>query len=261
VEILNLDEMINLIVEEVFNRLKSPPKNALVIFTGGTIGFNESIKQIKRLLDNDYRLNVVLSKSAEKILTPELIKDNLAVDTVYRESEVEDVNKLMANIDLLILPTLTMNSAAKIALCISDTLTTNIVSRAIMKGIEIFAVKDACDLENPIRPSLGFNKIPTKYMDRLKDYMKTMKEYGIILVDSYQLFNSIMGKENITDNNAVMKVTRDSEISLNKKVITREDIVKASQNKQKIILGDRTVITDLAREAIKEFDVKIIRKS
>jgi hypothetical protein len=58
-----------------------------------------------------------------------------------------------------------------------------------------------------------------------------------------------------------MKVTRDSEISLNKKVITREDIVKASQNKQKIILGDRTVITDLAREAIKEFDVKIIRKS
>ncbi len=250
--------MINLVVEEVLKRLKSPSKKALVVFTGESIGFNESILQLKRLLDNNWKLTVVLSRSAEIVLTQGLIKDSLGIGEVYLETEEGDINKLYNDVDLLILPTLTLNSAVKIALGISDTLATNIVSSAIMKGIRIVAVKDACDLENPIRLSLGYNRAPLPYIGRMKDYIKIMKEYGIEIVRSQELFDFIMGKESTAKKDYGSPSTK-SQLSLDKRVITREDVINASQKNRSIIVGKKAVITALANEAAGETGVKIIR--
>lgn len=255
---MNFDQMINLIVEEVLKRLKSPPKKALVVFTGGSIGFSESILQVKKLLDNGWNLTVILSKSAAVVLTQELIKDSLGIDEVHIEAEIGDTNKFYNGVDLLILPTLTLNSAVKIALGVSDTLTTNIVSSAIMKGIRIVAVKDACDLENPIRLSLGYNRAPLPYINRMKNYIEIMKEYGITLVGSYELFDSIIGKESSSQKDYRSPSTK-SQLSLNKRVITREDVINASQKNESIIVGEKAVITALANEAAGEIGVKIIR--
>ncbi len=260
---MNFDEMINLIAEEVLKRLKNPPKNALVVFTGGAIGFNESMAQIKKLKNDKWNLSVVLSKSAEYVLTPKLIKDSLGIDEVYLESEINGINELFVGVDTIILPTLTMNTAAKISLCISDTLATNIVSNAIMKGIEVVAVKDACDLENPTRLSLGYNKSPAQYINTMKYHMKIIKEYGIKLVDSYELYDSIIGNETskqntyvVSTNNPEIDLNR-QEIYLNKKVVTREDVMNANQD---IVVDKNTIITSLAKEVAGKIGVTITRK-
>lgn len=255
---MNFDQMISLIVEEVLKRLKSPPKKALVIFTGGSIGFNDSIQQVKRLLDNGWNLTVALSRSAEIVLTHELIKDSLGIDEIYLESNAGNASNLYNGVDLLILPTLTMNTAVKIALGISDTLTTNIVSNAIMRGMKIVAVKDACDLENPIRLGLGYNKAPISYIKRMREYIQIMQEYGITLVNSHELFDSIMGKESTGQRDYDSSYIK-PQLSLDKRVITREDIIEASQNCQRLIIGKNSVITALANEAAGEIGVKIIR--
>lgn len=255
---MNFDKMINLIVEEVLKRLKSPPKKALVVFTGGSIGFNESILQVKKLLYNNWSFTVILSKGAERVLTKKLVKDSLGIDEIYLEEQVEDINKLYNGVDLLILPTLTLNSAVKIALGISDTLATNIVSSAIMKGIKIVAAKDACDLENPVRISLGYNRTPAPYINRMKNYIKVMKDYGITMVSSHEIFDSIIGKD-VIEQKDYCSLSAKQGLFLDKRVITREDIINASQKDKRIIVGEKAVITALANESAREIGVKIIR--
>lgn len=257
---MNFDQLVDLIVEEVLKRLQNKPKRALVLFTGGCIGFNKSILQIKKLIKNDWNINVVLSNSAKRVLTPKLIKDKLEIDDVYLEDDIDDLYEVLNGVDLLILPTLTMNTAAKIALCISDTLATNIVSNAIMKGIEIIAVKDACDIENSTRLSLGYNKAPSQYINRMKDYMKILEDYRIKLVDSLGLFELITGNKK-NERNPSNQLSNNLEVFLDNKVITRGDIVNASQRSQRITIGKTAVITALANDAIRDMGLEIIRKA
>lgn len=250
--------MINLIVEEVLRRLKNPPKKALVIFTGGSIGFGERISQLKKLISDGWDLKVVLSKSAEVVLSHKLVKEQLAINDIHLETVASDVESVYKDVDLIILPTLTLNTASKIALCIADNLATSIVSSGIMKGISIIAVKDAFDLENPLRLELGYNKTPQLYISRIKEYMKIMKQYGISLVNSSELYESIIDNKRIL--NKVYKFpNNESERTLNKKVVTREDVIRASQDTQRLFIGKTAIITSLANETAAKIGVEIIR--
>lgn len=247
---MNFDKMIASIVEEVLRRLKKSPKKALIIFTGGTIGFNESIQQIRKLLEDGWNLKVLLSKSAEFVLTSKLIKEQLKIEDIYLESEVTDIKALYTGIDLLIIPVLTINTAAKIALGISDTLATYIVSCGIMKGIPIVAAKDACDLKNSTRLSLGYDKTPAVYLNKINSYLNTLEEYGIKLVDSNELYDAVVHNTN--------QFEFQSNI-LNKRVITTEDIIKAKQKNEEIIVPEDAIVTLLAYDVAEEMGVKIVR--
>lgn len=83
---MDTEGLMEKIVEKVIETLKRE-KQALVVFTGGAIGFNESVHQLNKLQTNGWTLKVVLSKSAEHIFTADLIQKIVIKSGLLREEQ------------------------------------------------------------------------------------------------------------------------------------------------------------------------------
>lgn len=256
---MNVNEALNWIIEEVIRRLEARRKKALVIFTGAAIGFQEAVPQLKALLAEGWDFKILLSNSAEYVLTPQLVKEQLGVKEIYLEREVKGLKPLYQDIGQVIIPTLTLNTAVKIALGIADTLTTNVVAHVLMEGIPIIAAKDGCDLKNPTRLQLGMNKTPTPYLMRMEQYLSTLESYGIRLVEASHLYSNIKGGQ-IAISSVRQSQGEPKTYTLNKKVLSRADIVEAKNRGNVLHVPATTIITSLARDTAKEFGIRIVQE-
>ncbi|QZY54135.1 flavoprotein [Crassaminicella profunda] len=251
-----IDVIIKEIAKEVLYRLEKVPKKALVIFTGGSIGFHESIEQLKKLKTDGWKLKVLLSQSAERIYTKELIKNMIGSEMleIYGESNNKKINGYL-DIDKVIFPVLTMNTAAKIALGLADNLVTNIVARSVMKNIPIIAAKNACDPLNQERMSMGMGKGPVEYVNTMKNHLRILESYGIKLVPANELYGVMVEKiKQIIPkkNNSVKK-----QVVYKRRVLTRAEVVSAFNINKNLIVSTDTIITDAAKDTARSLGVKI----
>lgn len=258
---MNADVFINSIVEEVLNRLESKMKKATVVFTGGAGGFTNALEQVRLLKEDGWELKVLLSNSAEYVLTPQYIKNKLEISELYLERDVKGLRQFYEGIGAFIIPTLTLNTAVKISLGIADSMTTNIASHIIMNGTPFIAARDACDLHDPIRKKIGLDKTPKAYLEKMDEHLHNLESYGIKLVKANDLFHTV--KENVLTFSNKPKATQAEEPMdvqyFQKKVLTRMDIIEAKQNKTNLKVSYSTILSPLALETAKEFGVKIIQ--
>lgn len=244
------------IVREVLSRLKQKDHTALVVFTGAAIGFNESIDELKKLVQNNWKLRVVLSRSAEHVLTPEIVGNLLGIEEVHLESSNDGLYQLYEGVDAIIVPTLTMNTAAKIALGMADSLTTNMVAHGIMNAIPTYVVKDASDLHHPERIRLGMTNIPKAYTQLFDNHFKQLESYGIHVVEVSQLSKSLLM---VSEPNGRSEELAQKSFDIRKKVISEADIVVAGKSGSTLNISKNSIITPLAHEKAKELGVKIVR--
>ena len=275
-ELQNLiqNALIEYIVNKVIEKLEQRQKTALVLFTGASIGFRQSIESLNKLQQNGWQFKVVISKAAEDVLTEDLIKKSLNIENVIKEDDKPDIKELLDQNNLIIIPSLTINTASKIANCISDTLITNIVSKAMMSGKKIIASLNACCIENEERKSIYGDNVSLAYKNKLKNNLETIKSYEIELTTSENLFYKVekYSKKNLNTNNFVinnqskdnkktidLKQPQDKNslyIKLDKKVISRADVYE-NRGYNYIFVDKGSLITDLAKEEAKKLNLKI----
>ena len=223
---------------------------------------------------NGWQFKVVISKAAEDVLTEDLIKKSLNIESVIKEDDKPDIKELLDQNNLIIIPSLTINTASKIANCISDTLITNIVSKAMMSGKKIIASLNACCIENEERKSIYGDNVSLAYKNKLKNNLETIKSYEIELTTSENLFYKVekYSKKNLNTNNLVinnqskdnkktidLKQPQDKNslyIKLDKKVISRADVYE-NRGYNYIFVDKGSLITDLAKEEAKKLNLKI----
>lgn len=253
------DELLDRIVEEVLERLSQRMKNALIVFTGASIGFKEVMPQLLALMEDGWHFRVVLSNSAEYILTPQLVKKLLGIDNVYLERETKALAPLYKDVSLIIIPTLTFNSAVKIALGVADTLPTNLAAHGLMEGIPVVAVKNACDLRNGTRLKIGADKTPEAYLARMDQCLSSLESYGIELVEAEALYRRI--EDRFGRFSAVSDKEKSKEVCrLNKKVLSRTDVIDAKNADAVLLIPANAIVTTLAADTAKELGVKIARE-
>lgn len=275
-ELQNLiqNALIEYIVNKVIEKLEQRQKTTLVLFTGASIGFRQSIESLNKLQQNGWQFKVVISKAAEDVLTEDLIKKSLNIESVIKEDDKPDIKELLDQNNLIIIPSLTINTASKIANCISDTLITNIVSKAMMSGKKIIASLNACCIENEERKSIYGDNVSLAYKNKLKNNLETIKSYEIELTTSENLFYKVekYSKKNLNTNNFVinnqskdnkktidLKQPQDKNslyIKLDKKVISRADVYE-NRGYNYIFVDKGSLITDLAKEEAKKLNLKI----
>lgn len=259
---MNAEDILNSIVEEVLRRLQQKMKKATVLFTGGACGFTEAIEQVKLLQADGWELSILLSNSAEYVLTPQLIKEQLGNAKVYVERDVLELSPFYKEVSAFIIPTLTLNTAAKIALGIADNMASNLASHMIMSGIPFIAAKDACDLQSSVRAQLGFNKAPKAYLDNMEAHLRTLESYGVKLVEAKDLYEAVQQSVFTFSNPTKQAIAPpDKHIyDFKKKVLTRTDIIEAKQKEWILKVPQTTILSPLALESAKEFGVEIIQE-
>lgn len=201
IEVIMLKKILTIesILEKVLNKLAAKGKTALVVFTGGASGFNESLSELRELLKDGWHLKVALSTSAEYIFTPQLIKEQLNIDEVYLETQNTGLKPLYEDVSMLILPTLTTNTTAKIACGITDTMTTNLALHAITSGIPVIAATNSSELTHIDRVELGLDNYPIEYKRLFNSYLKTLESFGVKLVQAIDIYQAVQKHINLKE--------------------------------------------------------------
>ncbi|WP_462354719.1 flavoprotein [Fusobacterium ulcerans] len=223
---MDFDMMVDYIVQEVLKKIESNEaaykverNRGLVIINGGTGNLEQVILELKKISER-YELDIVFSEAGEKIVRKEKFQNFNVID----KFEMETGEPLLKKNDIIILPLLTKNSCAKIAVGIRDNAVTYLISKALLAQKEIVAVYDSCIADNK-----------TAYGNQINFNIEKLKSYGIIFVKSSELSDYILNRRNLEINSLKEK-----------KIITAEDIY--DMKNKKIIVSKSTIVTTLARE-------------
>jgi hypothetical protein len=269
-----LDILIQKIVDEVVRRIKNQPKKAVVFFTGATIGFKESMDSLLKLQKDGWQLKVVLSDDGMKVLNPAAIQKELNLDVIYHSGNIKSQKELYGSADMFVIATMSVNTAAKLAVGITDTVLLSLVNHGFMAGTPVVAAINACNPDDPQRASLGMGKSSPKYRKMLNNNIETLRDFGMKLVSGKDLYVTCIGGTPTEANTLIVEKTAlpdgketvvnqtlpvtNSECVIDKNVISRVDILKA-QGSNVVKIPSGAILTGYAADAAKEFGLQIIR--
>ena len=160
---MNPDQLRAIIRQTLVELLAPAPRRALVVFTGGLLGFDECLGGLRALADEGVALDVVQTPSARRILDQHKIG-------ALGLPQVDD--HLVANHQMLIAPTLTANVAAKVSHGIADCLASNLFSE--------FSPDEA-----PKRSI--YPEMPSGYAELLRANLTALTSFGVRLARSQAL--------------------------------------------------------------------------
>ena len=160
-----LRELIRQTIEEILN---PQPRRALVLFTGALLGFEDALDGLAAVAADGVELDYVQTPSAARILDQERI-------AAVGMTEVS--NKLVREHQMLIVPTLTVNIAAKVVHGIGDCLASNLLAEFIMANRPVVAVESAATPDSPEKQG-WFPRMPAAYAARLRRNLAELADFG-----------------------------------------------------------------------------------
>lgn len=242
-------ELTEMIIGEVMKRIAKSRNKAIALFTGGTGGFEEAVRRINELREDGFCIDILFTAGAETLFSKEYLQERFNGFDFYFESENGN-RDFLRDISMLLIPVLTRNTAVKVALGISDTPATHLISEALLRGIPIVAARDASDSRNNNEDRSRRSMRTEAYARKLDGYVKTIEEYGVTLVACKDL-------------SAAVRMTgsreRSTDSDLKKRIITKEDVVSAGKDGSgKIFVDSSTIVTPYAEEIAGELGVEIL---
>ncbi|MDF2633759.1 MAG: flavoprotein [Pelosinus sp.] len=263
---MDKEEMVQLVTKEIMRQLQQMPaathgqssqsqQKALVIFTGGTIGFEQGLAEIKKLQDLCIGVTVVLTASAEQILGIQRITEVLGSHIHIVTAHSPYPGNILREADIVIVPVLTQNTAAKLAYTLSDTMVSTLILQGLMMGKPIVAAFNAADPMDSWRAQYKMGEAAPGLVQALQGNLKKLKGYGIQLIPVHTIAGVsqqlLKPKEQVAVN-----------IPANKKMVLDATAIQtAAQNGSKSITVPKgTIITPLAKDIARDCGMEIVQE-
>jgi flavoprotein len=162
--------------------IDSSPRNVLMLFSGTSTGFVAGMEAIRRLSGSGHSLTVVLTPAASHIITEAQACQAGARD-IIGPGEWANAPGLVKQSDLLLVPTLSMNLAARLALGLMDSLISTLVVGALLAGKAVVAIRDGADPNGSAGQVFGAaGESAPALRARLEGHLTTLASYGVELV-------------------------------------------------------------------------------
>ena len=159
-----------------------PTRRALVLFTGAMLGYEDALDCLRRIQDSGIQLDFVQTDSSARVL------DQTKLHALGMSEITQD---LVSDHPMLIIPTLTMNTAAKVAHGFGDGLATNLIQEFIMLARPIIAARTGACPDSQARRS-WFPQMPEPYKEQLRRNLGAMASYGVRFCDARSLYTKVM---------------------------------------------------------------------
>lgn len=186
------EKLVELVTREVLRRLaavtpepaKKPERQqrVLAMFTGGTIGLEQGLKELSEL-QSSASISVVLSEAAKQVVGKNRICEHLGSETPVITASCPYPGKLLRAADVVVVPVLTQNSAAKLAHTLADTMVTTLVLQALMLGKPVIIASNAADPRDSWRIGAGMGRSPVGLSRALQDNLKKIEGLGAAMID------------------------------------------------------------------------------
>ena len=228
-------------------------RQALAIYTGGTIGLEQSLGELQKLQTLNIELTVVLSAAAKEIVGIRRIRDYLGSDTNVITTQSSYPGKLLREVDIILVPVLTQNTAAKLAYTLSDSLVSTLIMQGLMLGKPVIAAINAADPQDSWRVKGNMGKCPPGLLQALRENLRKVEGYGIQLVQVEDLAEGSRKILNHTLNTSL------SVPAAKKSVLDAAAIkVAAESGLKSITASPGTIITPLAKDVARDYGIAII---
>ena len=268
------EKMVELVTAEVMRQLGlqasampkktiMPCKQALAIFTGGTIGLEQSLIELQKIQALNIEVSVVLSTAAEQIIGIDRIKKQLGSNINLVTTHSPYPGKLLREADFVLVPVLTQNTAAKLAYTLADTLASTLIMQGLMLGKPVLAAMNAADPKDDWRVQKDMGKCSPTLSEALRQNLKKIEGYGIELVPVDGLAASsekIIAR--LTKKTGYSGPSQSIGAQQGKKSILDAAIIKAaaSNGLMSIVASKNTIITPLARDVARDYGIQIVQE-
>ncbi len=158
-------------------------RNVLMLFSGASTGFVAGMEAIRRLTRSRHTLTVVLTPAASQIITEAQIRQ-AGARNIIGHTQWANAPDLVKQSDLVLIPTLSMNPAARLALGLMDSLISTLVIGALLAGKAVVAIKDGADPNGSAGLVFGaWGGAAPALRDMLEGHLATLSSFGVELVD------------------------------------------------------------------------------
>lgn len=256
-----IEQKIRKIVEEVVFRHLN--KRLLVVFTGGMGGFADAVHEIKKAVsDNALKCDILFSRAAAEIHDVVSISKELNAGQVIVEGKdsIKFFKDFLNPYTLVVVGVLTRNTAAKAAGLFLDTYAAQTIIDSLMMGIPVTCALDAADPRLEAWEKLGFIWSNGALKTALEENINTLSGYGVKFCRAKELYGAITSQFYGKPQQNIFSGMKDESIRIERKIITRGDIIPHIKEGCGITIPKNAVITPLALDVIRENNLQVIRE-
>lgn len=175
------------LAERVVQKLLGRQKQALVVYTGSNMGIEAGLENLRMLRQEDgFTYRVLLTKSAAGILDAAAIRSALEPEEFWVGQPGDSPEAMTARYDTILVPALTVNTAAHVAACMADTPAAAIILDGLMRGKNVVVAVDGCCPDNPERLRRGFH-MAEGLKKKLREQKDALRDYGAYLTTAGHL--------------------------------------------------------------------------
>ena len=178
------------LAERVVQKLVERQKRSLVIVTGAAIGVPTALEQLKGLKAEGFTYHVLMTRSAMHVTGEEAVRAALDPEELWVESADRPPELAAAGFDTILVPALTMNTAAHLAGCMSDTPAAAMILSGLLKGKNVVVAVDGACPDNPMRAKLGYH-MTRPMRDALHENLEKLRAYGARLTAADDMANAV----------------------------------------------------------------------
>ena len=242
-----LDLLSDRIIARMRGRVQAKPRSALVLFAETDFGLEAALGQLQQLRDAGWAFETVIAPEARFLL-----KDRLAsLGAVEAEGKAGD---LLGRHTTILVPTLSISLAAKMALGIADDPLSEILQGGLERDVRIIAARDGVCPNGRDRRARGL--LPNAaYQATMSGHLQRLMDYGIELSWAARLAVAVEGD---TPASA-------PPIAAPKLIAARTEGVfglreARSLNATELRLGHAVIVTPAAAEELRARDIALVRE-
>lgn len=244
--------------DRVVEVLRARQKCAVVLLTATDLGLGELPATLAALRADGWTLRFALSEPAHKMLGAERLAElGLPVEPFT----CAEHDTLLDGCGLLLVPTLSITVAAKVACTIRDSVASQLLADALERGVAIIAALDGCCPDNPKRPPGSF-RVTGAYKAQMRANLQALKDYGIRLVPSRKLAGAAMQATmpevaRTVAHHAITPSAASPDSRPNKRIFSRSDAVQCREGELR--LGRNVLVTPSAADELRIRNVRLIQ--
>jgi hypothetical protein len=262
------EERIHEVVVEVLKRLlphmgATGDRGTIVaVFTGATAGYREAVDQVRSLVMQGYRVELVFSRGAETLYAKYLWGELEGFPHVTAFSEADWLRNLK-EVRAVVVPVLSLNTLSKLSLLLADNFASNVILHGLLAGKPVVMARNGTDPGDKGRKIPHFDHCSPLLAAAIEERFQIVAGYGCRVTDVNDVVATVQSL--IEHKNTVAAVahrngTRPAAVHSTNNVVTASDVLRASQSGAQLRVGASTIVTPLARELACKHRVNLVQE-
>ena len=242
-QIAQIEKIVKNVLKEYVGTPQQTDKQLLAILGATQLPLEEVLKQFQACKQNGWKIRIILSDLATKVVKLEQVKSTFDEEDILQEYEITDIPSLVESSSQIILPTLSYPMVGKLALKLVDTPCAYLVFHALCCGKRVIASSESL-------PQKRYVNKETRTLDQIEPaHVNALREFGVEWITVDQI------AETVGDTNMSNRVN----VSL--PIVSASVIANLASDVQELVYTKPTIITPLARDHAQKRGVKLTPKS